>query len=246
MEPDSLYRKTAPLSLAPHQVHIWSLDCSANGFDLSALRASLTADECERADRFVFDKDSQQFTYARGVLRWLLGRYLNCPAAGLHFDYGEHQKPFLPAAQQASPYPLYFNLSHSRQWVIYAFSHSPHIGIDIEYMHKDRKTLDIAERYFTPGEIERIKQAQDSQAAFYHYWTHKEAFIKATGKGLAQSLKSFEIEPDSGTRSRLRVHTIPEIMEQNWQLHALDIASDYQAALAIEQTDVVLTHTQLA
>jgi 4'-phosphopantetheinyl transferase len=39
--------------------------------------------------------------------------------------------------------------------------------------------------------------------AFFRLWTAKEAVIKATGKGLAQSLGAFEIDLTSGRSPRI-------------------------------------------
>ena len=56
---------------------------------------TLTAEECQRAERYVFEKDRTHFVVARGLLRVLLGRYLRQDPQHLRFTYGPYGKPAL-------------------------------------------------------------------------------------------------------------------------------------------------------
>src|SRR5207248_6265353 len=58
-----------------------------------------------------FAKDRDAFTAARGMLRGILGRYLDYPPGALRFDYTVHGKPSLPGELGGDR--LRFNLSHS-------------------------------------------------------------------------------------------------------------------------------------
>src|SRR5882724_12128079 len=64
--------------------------------DTSArLYATLTPDERTRSARFQFERDQQRFIVARGVLRDLLGRYLQTKPSQLRFVYNAFGKPDL-------------------------------------------------------------------------------------------------------------------------------------------------------
>jgi 4'-phosphopantetheinyl transferase len=69
--------------------------------------------------------------------------------------------------------------------------------------------------------------------AFFNAWTRKEAFLKALGDGLARPLDSFEVSllPEDAPRL-LRIDDHPA---QGWQLHALEPAPGYIAALVVEE-----------
>lgn len=105
--------------------------------------------------------------------------------AGL--DYETAQMP------QGKPYfvlhpQLHFNLSHSGRYAVCVLSDTP-VGIDIEGSRTFRNAL--AKRFFSEAECGWIKQAAEKQAQecrFFRLWTLKEAYGKATGRGLADSI----------------------------------------------------------
>lgn len=92
---------------------------------------------------------------------------------------------------------LYFNLAHSEKWVIY-ITNLKEVGIDIERVRGI--DLKIAERFFSNEEYMLInsKTGYNQLLCFYEYWTIKEAFVKAIGKGLVVTLDSFHIKKDKG------------------------------------------------
>lgn len=86
-------------------------------------------------------------------------------------------KPYALSAQGPCPY---FNISHSHNVLALGISYNE-IGIDIEHK-KNRKMLDsIAEEYFLPQE------RGDSNV--YRAWTAREAFVKAQGKSIFNTIK---------------------------------------------------------
>ena len=85
---------------------------------------------------------------------------------------------------------LYFNVSHAGDYVVGVLS-DHEVGCDIE--KKEDAPLEIARHYFTPGEYEYIKSADDKDKAFFTLWTLKESYMKMTGRGMSQPLDSFEI-----------------------------------------------------
>ena len=67
-----------------------------------------------------------------------------------------------------------------------------HLGFDIEPLGR-RAPMEVARRYFTAAEIAWLDglPAAARGEGFFRLWTLKEAFIKATGKGLTQDLSRF-------------------------------------------------------
>jgi len=83
---------------------------------------------------------------------------------------------------------------------------------------------------------------RSQRKAFFNYWVHKEAFVKATGKGLA-CLDEFEILPDEGNfmLSSLKGE---EQAACDWMLRQLALAPDYVAALAVKKLNWQLSYWQ--
>ncbi|SDM25317.1 4'-phosphopantetheinyl transferase family protein [Allokutzneria albata] len=79
-----------------------------------------------------------------------------------------------------------FNLSHSGDLAVLAVSGDRRVGIDVE-QHRELDHLGMAGRVLLPSEYEVIAAlpAADQPAAFFRYWTVKEAYVKVTGQGLS-------------------------------------------------------------
>lgn len=87
---------------------------------------------------------------------------------------------------------MYYNLSHSEDYVICAASTKP-VGCDLEKI--EEAPLKVAERYFCKGEIDYLNSLDPSMCddEFYRIWTAKESYMKMVGKGLSMGLGSFEV-----------------------------------------------------
>ncbi len=179
---NSLFWKKPPLDvfiLEAPAVHVW---CASLDLDSSFLAASLellSPEEQIRARQFYFEKDQKQFVASRGILRNLLGRYLQEDPKNLKISYTPQGKPFLPDTS------LFFNLSHSQNILLIALSRKNELGVDVESIREKVDHLKIAKRFFTQKELRFIlKQPEDLQGqAFYEVWTSKEALLKAKGIG---------------------------------------------------------------
>ena len=138
------------LELKSDEIHVWraSLDQSVSQFH--RLRQILSMDERMRAERFHFEQDRKRFIVGRGILRTILGRYLNMEPYRLQFCYGKHGKPAL-----ADTFPkgtIRFNVSHCEALALYAFTRSCEIGVDIEYIRDISQIDEIAEQFFSARE----------------------------------------------------------------------------------------------
>lgn len=190
--------RTEPPPLRPGEVHLWFVDLHASPGLLSHFFSLLSRDERERAERFRFDAHRRRYVARRGFLRWLLGRYLGRPGDSLLFGYGAAGKPFLAPEQQPSQRPeehLTFNLSDSEDVALYAFGLGVELGVDVEHLREMPDALSIAGYSFSQREQEALAALPPEQTSlgFFHGWTRKEAYVKATGQGLGAPLGDFTI-----------------------------------------------------
>ena len=222
------------LKLAPAEVHLWQATLDDSLAD--SLKHLLSSDEIARADRFRFAKDRNHFIAARGVLRTLLSAYLGINSDELRFSYAEKGKPSLEESQQCA---INFNLAHSHGMAIYAFSSGREVGVDLEYLREDLAGEKIAERFFSPREIEILKNvpAELRKEAFFNCWTRKEAYIKARGEGLSMPLDEFDVSFAPGEPAALLLnHTEPAEVTR-WSMRSIPMPSGYVAALVVEGQD---------
>lgn len=210
-------------------VHVWVAPLSADPGRLAALYSVLTPAERQRADRYVAASRREEDVVARATLRQLLGRYLGVAPSDVQFVLGSSGKPALPGRE------LYFNVSHSHGLAVYAFTRRGEVGIDVERLRSQPSHLDMAGRFFAPAEAAAIRSLppQQREEAFFHVWTRKEAFIKATGQGLSFGLERFEVSVPPDEPPRLRLIDGDRRAAARWSLVALAPAAGYVGAMVL-------------
>jgi 4'-phosphopantetheinyl transferase len=218
------------ISLSSEVVHVWAAPLTAGPDRLDSLLQLLTSDERQRAARFVSVLARTEFIVARATLRLLLSRYVNDHPSQHRFAHGGNGKPSLIGRE------LFFNVSHTRGLAVYAFTRRGEVGIDVEQLRPRATLLDMAARFFAPGEAAAIHALPPElrEEAFFHVWTRKEAFIKATGHGLAFGLERFEVSVPPDDPARVRHVDGDTGAGATWSLTALTPAAGYVAALAIQ------------
>jgi 4'-phosphopantetheinyl transferase len=220
--------------LRKNEVHVWQARLDELLPSSKAFLATLSADERFRAEHFYFPKDREHFIAAHGILRAILGSYLNRPPGCLSFREGSFGKPSL--SQQSGPQDIQFNMSHSHGLALYAVGRGRAVGIDLEFAGREIDVEQIAERFFSAREAATLREMPPAvrRNAFFLCWTRKEAYIKATGKGLSMPLDQFDVSLVPGEQSAL-LQTRPDMDEAaRWSVRDLSFSHDYSAALAVE------------
>ena len=211
-------------------MHVWRLSLDRPTERFVQL---LQADEVARANRLYFEKDRKHFVVARGFLRLLLAWYLRTEAKQLQFAYGAWGKPSL--AGEFCETQLRFNMSHSHGVALYAVTEGREIGIDVEHVRADFASDDIARRFFSSHEVGVLCELpeDDRVSAFFRCWTRKEAYIKATGRGMSQPLDGFDVTLVSGDDVALL--RTEDGSHERWRLVDIAVGAGYAGALAVEK-----------
>ncbi len=221
--------------LVPQDVHVWFCDLSRHQSERDGLAALLSTDEQSRAARFAFERDRHRFTLSHGLLRIILSRYVSEEPGHIQFKMGPHGKPAVDSRAGAGQ-PIEFSLSHSGEYAVVAVATGRAVGVDIEVCRSDVDSVQLAQRFFAPGESRHIAQAQgeDRPRMFYRFWTAKEAYLKGRGVGLSLGLERFELLFDEGqVVARVR-STGSGTLEKDWSVHSLRLADHIAGALAVE------------
>jgi 4'-phosphopantetheinyl transferase len=225
-------------SLGDREVHVWAINLRPPDEKVAACARTLAADETQRAERFRFERDRRRFIVARGSLRAILCAYLERVPARIAFDYSSRGKPAL--AGQGENTPLHFNLSHSDELALLAVTRVCPLGIDLELIRPLNDADAIADRFFSARESQGLAALPPEQkpTAFFNLWTRKEAWLKATGDGISESLDKVEVSFLADEPARLI--SLPEVAGavREWGLFSLSPNKDFVGALAIRATDV--------
>jgi 4'-phosphopantetheinyl transferase len=193
-----------------------------------AFRELISADEVLRADRFAFDHLRRAHEVSHGVLRVLLAQYLQCGPRELEFTFGRNGKPALRGGGR-----LRFNMSHSGELAVYAFTFDCEIGVDIEQV-LTRLVSNRSPNAFSAREASELLSIPGGKAGrkLFRCWTRKESYIKATGDGLSAALDQFQVTllPEAPARFVHIGHDASAAAK--WTLEHLEPASEYLGALA--------------
>jgi 4'-phosphopantetheinyl transferase len=166
--------------------HVWRVDLSATG---EQALGALSADERERAERIVGPFERRLWSRSRGVLRDLLGRYLKADPGSFELAVGADGKPRLGG--RWSEYGLHFNLSHSGEFALYAFTACGAVGVDVEVLREPSRGVRehraaLAARVFGAETAERLGELPPElrEREFLRLWTRHEAELKRRGAGI--------------------------------------------------------------
>jgi 4'-phosphopantetheinyl transferase len=196
----------------------------------------LSADEQARAKRFYTHSLRLQYTVAHGALRHILAGYVGESAESLVFAVGEHGKPHLAPGSAGARSGIEFNLSHSGDLALVAVTRDRPVGVDLERWAEGVDQLELAERFFSPDEcvaLRRLASSSDQRvsAGFFAAWTRKEAYLKATGHGIARGLRHFDVSLAPDDRAQLLADRLDSDATKKWSMVELVIADGYSGAL---------------
>lgn len=225
------------LALAPGQVDVWVafVDEAPEAGLAAQLDHVLSEEERQRHARFHFARDQRRYVVTRSLVRYVLSRYVpQLPPAAWRFVATPFGRPLLADAPPAAQ-GLGFNLSHSGRVVLLGVVRDAEIGIDVEDLDR-AAPLDVARSFFSLGEVLQLQALPPAEQPrrFMDFWTLKESYIKARGKGLSMPLDQFGFEMGAGRA--LRVHIDPELDDapQRWAFRQWCPSPDSVAALCVQ------------
>lgn len=227
---DKIELKTAPRNPRFHcdnELHVWRIDLETGGS--LRHRASLSKDELERAGAYRSPADGRRYVAARSALRAVLSRYLDVRCEDVRFVYNAYGKPDLDRNFHRDP--LHFNMSRSGKIAIIALGKQTSIGVDVEFIDQNFPFVCVADKYFSPSIVRRLRQLPSNSARlmFFDLWTGIEAYGKGTGAGLSASVCLNYLAPRGLTGD-----PAPEelLRSDDWSVANIFVDQNYAAAVA--------------
>lgn len=175
-------KELIPLGRRDAHLHVLRLEKFADSTEESLLNrfgGLLTKEERDRVARPSLPTRRREVLLTRMLVRTTLSRYADVEPRDWRFSVGERGRPFIDHPS------LDFNLSHTEGVIVCLVAAIPGIGVDVEFLHRKNDTGRVADHFFSPHEKAGLPER------FFDYWTLKEAYIKARGKGLALPLDGF-------------------------------------------------------
>ena len=177
------------------ELHLWLVPVQHDEAWLEGVAEGLRGDDLRRFRSLSVRNTRNRFLTSRYLLRNLLGQYLNASPRDIAFKYGAHGKPILRDDNS-----LHFNISHSRNYSLLAFSREHALGIDLEERSREVSEYRLAMRYFSEAERQLMDSFDNAKHGFLEIWTRKEAILKASGDGLTVDIAAVNVLPDTSER----------------------------------------------
>jgi 4'-phosphopantetheinyl transferase len=190
-----------------------------------------------RFEAYRQEADKRRFLTGRVLAKTVAAERLGIPLESVKFDATcedcgkPHGRPRIPGADLA------LSISHSGELIGLAATPSIPVGLDVETTTR-RADDGLIEYALSPAETASLAglPEEDRAAAFFVYWTRKEAVMKATGKGLRIPLKSITFSRHDEP-ARLVSSDDPALDPATTRLADLKAADGYRAAIAVLTTD---------
>ncbi len=212
-------------------VALWLCHLDRVSADVTALSASLSAQERARAERFGTALLRGRWIAGRATLRSLLGHALGLDPSAVRLRRGVRGRPELDG-----DYAVDFNVSHTGDTALIAIAtgiqDGTRIGIDVERGERRVNADGLARKFLTERERAEIALVASDvrRQRFLRLWTCKEAMSKATGDALSAPFRHMDVMLDGGPR--LIAGPAP-YAPAAWQLVSAATPADLIATLAI-------------
>lgn len=211
-----------------HPVRLWAMPVDAlREQDVEPWKVVLDAAERSRAERLAIERNRVEYVAAHALTRALLSAVTGEAPSVFRYEAGARGKP--SAFVGGRPLGIHFNLSHTAGLVAVAASPRLEIGVDVEAVDRG-VDLRVADRYFFGAEGDWLAGLAPERRTegFLRLWTLKEAYIKATGRGMSQPLHEFWFDVDPPA---VRFTDAIADDETSWQFHQWLIGERFLAAV---------------
>jgi 4'-phosphopantetheinyl transferase len=215
------------------EIKLWQGEIAGRETDYPQYWRILHPTEQQYANTINNVERHRRYVEIHARLRILLGDAVKAAPEQLLIQKAEYGKPYL------ADYPeLAFNLSHTGNQMVLAMAYNRDLGVDIEQCKPRKNLTALVDKCFAEEEKtywQLLPVSQQTQA-FYRFWTRKEAFVKATGRGIALGLNNCVVNPEN-QNELLR---IPENygLASEWLVQAIDLGVSICGAMVAKKQGV--------
>lgn len=152
------------------------------------------------------------------------------------FGRGVHGRPFIEGPGEH--YGLSFNVSHTAGMIVCLVARRT-VGVDVENIAREVRALRLAGRFFSPSEVADLERfvGTPQRRRFFEYWTLKESYLKALGKGLSLPLDKITFRLAAGRPIRARLTGSHRDYATSWQFWQAQLGPDHLVAASLHTGD---------
>jgi len=218
---------------APPRCVVWRSSLPA---DAHAAAVLLDEDDRARCATYARSADRARFVGGRVLARRAVAAELGCDPREVRLDArcavcgGAHGRPRVLGPGEGL---LDLSIAHASERVLVAVARGCAVGVDVERIgpFEDLATAGAGVLAAAERAVLVALPARARGAAFFGYWTRKEALLKATGQGLAIEPATVHVTPP-GDPAALLAGPRPLVPERV-HLRDLDAGAGYAACLAL-------------
>jgi 4'-phosphopantetheinyl transferase len=167
------------------QLYFLEVDARYHDDIMREMLETVSLPKKERLQKYRCDIDRKIGAYAEILLRLMISKVTGTGCSDIEIEAGKTGKPYLACTPR-----LEFNVTHTRNAVAVALSDRP-IGVDVERIRQI--DLSLARDIFSENELIWLNaDSQNRLCRFFELWTRKEAFVKCSGNGLTDDLKTVD------------------------------------------------------
>ncbi|MFA4890977.1 MAG: 4'-phosphopantetheinyl transferase superfamily protein [Candidatus Gracilibacteria bacterium] len=211
-----------------NKIDLWKVNIGDIEGDMQSIPEILSDDEVDRASKYRLNSDKVNFIISRTILKIILSSYLEKHPKDIVFSYTNTLKPVLNMQGRNR---ICFNVSHSNGLILYAVSRGDEVGIDVEYIPSILNCDMLVKSFFSSGEREYLSLVpqEKRQKEFTKIWVTKEAYLKATAKGMS-GIKGVEVIIKKNKPSMLECGGGGGSSDK-WKIHQFEPEKGYVASI---------------
>lgn len=224
-------------ALLEGELHVWWLPLTLQEPQKSEALKLLNDIQRDKHARRATDELQEAYLAGRYFLLHLLAAYTEVDPHEIDLSYTRLNKPYLSNnavnsnSPNNTPQNLHFNFTdtrgHNTNYGVFTFAHEHEVGVDIEAKHRHSNFDRIAQKRFTPQENKFVyDDGVLNPEKFLAIWTRKEAFGKATGRGINFTMNERNLASDG--KHEL---TFFDDDDQAWRLLQMELGEEFIASV---------------
>ena len=222
--------------LSSGELHLWQVSTDITPTEFEEFKSVLVEKELTKVPFFKFKQAQDSYITSQGALRILLAGYLGITPKLVKLGQRRKGKPYSIDDER-----LYFNMSHSGNLTVLAFSYDSEVGIDIEQIRPLPDLDEMINKNFTTSEIKFIiAKPEEKISRFFRFWTVKESYLKAIGEGMRLTPDNLEFIIENNSVRQLSVKGIFD--QQDWNFREFSVPNDYVGTITYGRENTIINH----